>query len=161
MARAATGGSVARVVAALEAHGLPARVRELDRSTRTAGEAAEAVGCDVAQIVKSLVFRGAASHRPVLVVASGANRVDEAKVAGLLGEAVGKADAAYVREHTGFAIGGVAPLAHPEPITAFVDEDLLAEERVWAAAGSPNALFDLSPQELVAVAGARVADVKA
>jgi prolyl-tRNA editing enzyme YbaK/EbsC (Cys-tRNA(Pro) deacylase) len=161
MARAAAGGSVARVVATLEAQGLQARVRELARSTRTAREAAEAVGCGVAQIVKSLVFRGASSDRPVLVVASGANRVDETKIAALLGEPVAKADADYVREHTGFAIGGVAPLAHPAPITAFVDQDLLTEERVWAAAGSPNALFDLTPEELITVAGAQVADVKA
>lgn len=133
-------------------------VRTFPEGTRTAVDAAAAVGCDVAQIVKSLVFRretGAA----VLVVASGRNRVDEAKVQALLGEPVGKADASFVRETTGYAIGGVPPAAHATPIETLVDEDLLAFDEVWAAAGTPRTVFALTPEELVAITRGRVADV--
>jgi prolyl-tRNA editing enzyme YbaK/EbsC (Cys-tRNA(Pro) deacylase) len=132
----------------------------LDRSARTAAEAADALGCEVGQIAKSLVFRGEHSGRPVLVVAEGTNRVDEEKVAALIGEPIGRADAAFVREKTGYAIGGVPPLGHTEPPVALVEEDLLRHPRVWAAAGHPNAVFGLDPQELPAMTGGRVADVK-
>jgi prolyl-tRNA editing enzyme YbaK/EbsC (Cys-tRNA(Pro) deacylase) len=135
-------------------------VSTFPEGTRTAADAAAAVGCDVAQIVKSLVFRRA-SGGAVLVVASGANRVDEQKVEALLGEPVGKADAAFVRSATGFAIGGVPPAGHPAPIETIVDEDLLRLERVWASAGTPRTVFALTPEELVAMTGGRVADVAA
>jgi prolyl-tRNA editing enzyme YbaK/EbsC (Cys-tRNA(Pro) deacylase) len=152
--------SARRVQEALDRHGLCARVRELTDSTRTATDAARAVGCDVAQIVKSLVFRGRESGRPIMAVVSGANRVDERKLSRAAGEKVGKADAEFVREHTGFAIGGVAPLGHPHPILTFIDEDLTRLERIWAAAGTPNALFELTPAELAVLSGGRVAQLR-
>jgi prolyl-tRNA editing enzyme YbaK/EbsC (Cys-tRNA(Pro) deacylase) len=135
-------------------------VSTFPEGTRTAADAAAAIGCEVAQIVKSLVFRRA-SGAPVLVVASGANRVDEAKVEALLGEPVGKPDAAFVREATGFAIGGVPPAGHAQPIETLVDEDLLALDGLWAAAGTPRTVFPLTPDELVALTRGRVADVAA
>ena len=128
--------SARRVQHALDRHGLHQRVRELTRSTRTAAEAAEVVGCDVAQIVKSLVFKGHSSGRPILAVVSGANRVDEGKLSKAAGEKVGKADAAFVREHTGFAIGGVAPLGHVQPIDTYIDEDLTRLDRLWGASAA-------------------------
>ena len=133
-------------------------VREFPEGTRTAIDAAAAIGCDVAQIVKSLVFRRAGGT-PLLVLASGTNRVDETKVEALVGEPVGKADAAFVREATGFAIGGVPPAGHPAPLETIVDEDLLAFEELWAAAGTPRSVFALSPDELVAMSGGRPGDV--
>ena len=133
---------------------------ELPQSTRTAAEAAVAVGCDVAQIVKSLIFRAAHSDRPILVIASGANRVNEKAVGGLIGEPLGKADAEFVRRHTGFAIGGVPPVGHLSQIETFVDEDLLRYPEVWAAAGTPNTLFRIPPANLVRLTGGTVATVK-
>jgi prolyl-tRNA editing enzyme YbaK/EbsC (Cys-tRNA(Pro) deacylase) len=132
----------------------------LPDSTRTAKEAAAAVGCDVAQIVKSLVFRGTTSGKPVLVIASGANRVDESAVGTLVGEPIGKADADFVRANTGFAIGGVAPIGHAVAPVTLVDEDLLAFASIWAAAGTPNAVFCLTPDELLEMTGGQRAAVK-
>jgi prolyl-tRNA editing enzyme YbaK/EbsC (Cys-tRNA(Pro) deacylase) len=139
--------------------GMTLQVVELPSSTRTAVEAAQAVGCQVGQIVKSLVFRGAHSDRPVLVVASGANRVNETRLGDLLGEPIAKADADYVRLRTGFAIGGVPPLAHAEPLTIFIDQDLLQYAEIWAAAGTPHAVFCLTPAQLVAMTGGRVVQI--
>jgi len=135
-------------------------VVELPQSTRTAAEAASAVGCGVGQIVKSLIFRAANSDRPVLVLASGSNKVDEAAVAKLLGEPLAKADADFVRARTGFAIGGVSPVGHTEPMPTYIDEDLMAYDSLWAAAGTPNAVFKLTPKELVSMSGGAVARVK-
>jgi len=132
----------------------------LAQSARTSAEAASAVGCRVDQIAKSLVFRGEQSQRPVLVIASGINRVDERKVAALIAEPVGRADADFVRQRTGFAIGGVAPVAHAEPLTILIDEDLLRWPEIWAAAGHPNTVFRLTPDDLVRLTGGRVAEVK-
>jgi len=156
---AGPSASVARVAAALEARGFSFEVQQLDRSTRTAREAAHAVGCSIGQIAKSILFRGAASGRPVLVIASGANRIDEAAVAVLLGEALGKADADFVRRETGFAIGGVPPAGHDRPITTFVDEDLLGYDEIWAAAGTPFAVFRLPSSALPGLTGGTVARV--
>jgi prolyl-tRNA editing enzyme YbaK/EbsC (Cys-tRNA(Pro) deacylase) len=136
-------------------------VVELPHSTRTSAEAAAAVGCALGQIVKSIVFRAAHSDRPVLVLASGANRVDEAAVAALLGEPLAKAGADFVRARTGFVIGGVPPVGHSQPIPTFIDEDLLAFAAVWAAAGTPNAVFQLTPDQLVSLTRGTVARVKA
>jgi len=144
------------VQAALEAKGVQLNVMELSQSTRTAAEAATAIGCTAAQIAKSLVFRGAQSDQPVLVIASGTNRVDEHKVAALVHEPIAKADAAFVRTHTGFAIGGVAPVGHPQPLRTLVDQDLLQHEEIWAAAGTPHAVFRLTPAELVQITGGDV-----
>lgn len=157
----AESGSVARVRAVLAAAGLATEIKEFDASTRTAADAAAAIGCEVAEIAKSLIFRGTESDRAVLVIASGANRIDEAKVAAALGESIGKADAAFVRDRTGFAIGGVAPIAHSGPVTVLIDADLLSFAEIWAAAGAPNAVFRLTPTDLVRVTGGAVADVKA
>src|SRR3712207_3766407 len=117
---------------ALQEQGYEPEVVELERTARSAAEAADALGVRVEQIVKSLVFRGARTGRPVLVLAGGANRVDERRISDLFSEPVGMADAAYVREKTGFSIGGVPPVGHAERPTTFVDEDLLREEEVWA-----------------------------
>lgn len=151
--------SAARVAAALEARGFAFPVRELDRSTRTAAEAAAAVGCTVDQIAKSVLFRAARSGRPVLVIASGANRVDEAEVAAILGEELGRADADFVRRETGFVIGGVPPVGHERPIVTFIDEDLLTFDEVWAAAGTPFAVFRLPSAALAELTGGTVARV--
>lgn len=148
--------SVARVRAALAAAGIATEIREFDASTRTSAEAAAAIGCAVAEIAKSLIFRGVDSGKAVLVIASGANRVDERKVAAILGERIAKADADFVRAETGFAIGGVAPLAHAKPVTVLIDQDLMAHNVIWAAAGAPHAVFRLSPADLLRVTGGRV-----
>jgi prolyl-tRNA editing enzyme YbaK/EbsC (Cys-tRNA(Pro) deacylase) len=148
-----------RVQDYLKAHGCASVVVELPGGTRTAAEAARAVGCDVAQIANSIVFRAAASGRPVLVVASGAHRVDEATIARLLGEPVEKAAPDFVRESTGFAIGGVPPVAHAKPPVVFVDEHLLGLGTVWAAAGTPMCVFPVAPDELVRLTGGAVARV--
>ena len=151
---------VHRVRKALEAQGYEPEVVELERTARSAAEAADALGVRVEQIVKSLVFRGTQTGRPVLVLAGGANRVDERRISDLFSEPVGMADAAYVREKTGFSIGGVPPVGHAERPTTFVDEDLLREEEVWAAAGHTHAVFGLEPAELVRITGGRVAGIK-
>jgi len=152
--------SARRVQDALAARGFDFSVREFPKSTRTSAEAAAAIGCAVAQIAKSLVFRARASGRPVLVIASGVNRVDEKAVAALLGEKIGRADADFVRAATGFAIGGVPPLGHATPPVTLIDRDLLALDEIWAAAGTPNAVFRLTPQDLGAATAGRVADIK-
>jgi len=152
-------GSVQRVQEALRALGGAHEVVDLGRSARTAADAARAVGCRVDQIVKSLVFRLRDSGRALLVVTSGAHRVDEAKVATVVGEALERADADFVRAETGFAIGGVAPVGHVKPILTLVDEHLLAFDEVWAAAGHPNTVFRLTPAELVSMTAGRVVTV--
>lgn len=151
--------SARKVQQALEALGLSLQVVELPASTRTAPEAAQAVGCDVGQIVKSLIFKGKSSERPILVVASGANRVDEKKIEALIGEPLVKADADFVRQKTGFIIGGVPPLGHAERLETFIDQDLLQYSEIWAAAGTPNAVFRLSPQDLISMTGGKVVEV--
>lgn len=152
--------SAQKVQDALAARGMTLTVIELAQSTRTSAEAAQAVGCALGQIVKSIIFRAGHSDRPVLVLTSGANRVNEKAVAALLGEPLKKADADFVRTRTGFVIGGVAPVGHTEPPITFLDEDLLQYTELWAAAGTPNALFRLTPAELLALADGRVARVK-
>ena len=148
-----------RVRAALEERGLDPEFVELETTARSAAEAAEALGCRVGQIVKSLVFRGEESGRPVLVLASGPNRVDEAKVSAILSEPVVKADAAFVREKSGFAIDGVPPVGHVEPPAVFLDEDLARENVVWAAAGHTHGVFGVDPADLLKATGARVTRV--
>jgi len=154
----ATAESALKVQAAL---GAGFEVLEFDASTRTAADAAKAIGCTVSQIAKSLVFMAADSRRPVLVIASGSVRVGEAKVSRLLGETIERADASFVREQTGFAIGGVPPIAHRIQPVVFIDSTLLEFEEIWAAAGTPNAVFQLSPDDLVRLSGGAVSDVAA
>jgi len=151
--------SAQKVQDVLRSRGFANEVVQLADSARTSAEAAAAVGCDVAQIAKSLVFRARESGRAVLVVASGTNRVDEKKVAALLGEPIGRADPDFVRAETGYAIGGIPPIGHARPIVTFVDEELLKLEKIWAAAGHPHAVFPLTPAELVEMTGGRVASV--
>ncbi len=151
--------SAQKVQDALRAAGLPNRVVELEASTRSSAEAAAAVGTTVAQIAKSLIFRAQPSGRPILVIASGVNRVDEKKLAVLVGERIDRPDADYVRDRTGFAIGGVPPLGHPVRLKTYIDRDLLALGDLWAAAGTPNAVFQLTPQELVTLTQGEVVDL--
>lgn len=155
----ALSASAQRVQDALAAAGLPNQVVELAASTRSAAEAAAAVGATVAQIAKSLIFRAQPSGKPVLVIASGVNRVDEKKLAALVGERIDRPDADYVRDRTGFAIGGVPPLGHPVRLATYIDRDLLALGELWAAAGTPNSVFKLTPEELVRITGGAVADL--
>lgn len=152
--------SARRVQAVLAERGFDLQVREFPATTRTAAEAAAAIGCSTAQIAKSLVFRAKETDRPVLAVASGTNRVDTAAVAAFLGEPVGRADADFVRARTGFAIGGVPPVGHREPVTTLIDRDLLGYDEIWAAAGTPNAVFRLTPTDLIALTGGTVGDIK-
>jgi prolyl-tRNA editing enzyme YbaK/EbsC (Cys-tRNA(Pro) deacylase) len=151
--------SAQKVQDALIRLGVTCKVVELPGSTRTAQEAAQAVGCRVEQIAKSLVFQGKTTNRPVLVVASGANRVNEKKLRDLLSEPVKKADADFVREHTGFAIGGVPPAGLSKPMDIFIDEDLFKYEEIWAAAGTPHAVFKLTAQDLLNVTQGKVVKV--
>jgi prolyl-tRNA editing enzyme YbaK/EbsC (Cys-tRNA(Pro) deacylase) len=151
----ATAPSALQVQAAL---GDGFEVVECEASTRTSQDAAAAIGCGVAEIAKSLVFRTAAG-RPVLVIASGTNRVDGKKVRALLGEKIERADADFVREATGYAIGGVPPLAHATEPIVLIDRDLEAFETIWAAAGTPNAVFRITPADLVRLTRGQVADI--
>ncbi len=151
----ATAPSALKVQAVL---GPGFEVVEFEASTRTSEDAANAIGCGVAEIAKSLVFRSA-SGKPVLVIASGTNRVDEKKVRALLGEKIERADADFVREMTGFAIGGVPPVGHASPPVVVIDRDLEQFAEVWAAAGTPNSVFKVTPAELVRLTGGQVADV--
>jgi prolyl-tRNA editing enzyme YbaK/EbsC (Cys-tRNA(Pro) deacylase) len=152
--------SAQKVQEALERHGISCRVVQMPASTRTAQDAAGAIGCSVAQIAKSLVFKTRTTTRPVLVIASGTNRVNEEALAALVGEPLLKADADFVRTRTGFAIGGVPPVGHAEQPMTFLDQDLLEHEEIWAAAGTPNAVFRLTPAELRTITGGHVISVK-
>jgi prolyl-tRNA editing enzyme YbaK/EbsC (Cys-tRNA(Pro) deacylase) len=152
--------SVQKVQDTLEALGFRNEVVELEATTRTSADAARAVGSTVEQIAKSILFQGGRTHKPVLVIASGPNRVNEKTIAELIGEPLGKADAEYVREKTGFVIGGVPPVGHIEKPEIFIDQDLLQYEQIWVAAGSPHAVFRLSPSELVRMTGGRVVSIR-
>jgi prolyl-tRNA editing enzyme YbaK/EbsC (Cys-tRNA(Pro) deacylase) len=140
--------------------GIETQVVEFEHPTRTSAEAAAAIGCSVAEIAKSIVFRGKTSDQAVVVVASGDNRVSEAKVAAKLGEALARADADFVRTATGYAIGGVAPIGYVQPVKLLLDEDLRNFDTVWAAAGTPFSVFPIKPDQLRGLTGADWADVK-
>jgi prolyl-tRNA editing enzyme YbaK/EbsC (Cys-tRNA(Pro) deacylase) len=150
-----------RVQDALRTKGLASEVRHMAQTTRTAEDAAAACGCSVGQIVKSLVFRGARSGSPYLLLVSGSNRVDEKSVAARVGEPLERPDAQYVRDMTGFAIGGIPPLGHDRPLATYLDEALLAYEVVWAAAGTPDAVFPVAPADLAKATSATVIPVVA
>ncbi len=151
---------VEKVRAALEEMGYGSGPVSLPKSAATSAQAADALGCDVAQIAKSLVFRGRESGRGVLVVASGANRIDEKRLGRTIGEKVKKPDADFVRQVTGFSIGGVPPVGLAQPLETIIDEDLLQYDVVWAAAGNPRAVFSLDPGDLESMTGGRVMRVK-
>jgi prolyl-tRNA editing enzyme YbaK/EbsC (Cys-tRNA(Pro) deacylase) len=152
--------SVQKVQDAIRTLGFSVEVVELEATTRTSADAAQAVGCKVEQIAKSLVFKTKITHRPFLVIASGSNRVNEKRMAEVISEPLGKADADFVRQHTGFAIGGVPPVGHLEKLEIFIDEDLLKYEEIWAAAGSPHAVFKLTSSDLIKMTGGRVISIK-
>jgi prolyl-tRNA editing enzyme YbaK/EbsC (Cys-tRNA(Pro) deacylase) len=154
-------GSIERVMKAATDAGLAIEVRRMGASTRTAEEAAAQCGCAVGQIVKSLVFQGEASGRLFLFLVSGVNQLDLARAAALAGEPLKRADPRHIRDETGFAIGGVAPIGHRIAIPAFADETLLGFDRVWAAAGAHDAVFAAEPKALVEAAKARVAELAA
>lgn len=158
MSGSAAGGSVERVRAALLAAGHADTITAFPEGTRTAADAAAAVGCDVAQIAKSIVFR--AGGRAAVVVTSGANRVDPAKASAALGQKLARADADWVREQTGFAVGGVSPVGHVSQPLVLLDADLMTLDPIWAAAGSPRHVFRTSAEALQRMTGAAVADVK-
>lgn len=151
--------AAARVQQILAKQGLTTNVIEFAETTRTSAEAAAQIGCSVAEIAKSLVFRAKPSGRPVLVIASGVNRVSERSIEALIGEKIGKADADFVRDKTGYAIGGVAPVGHDSAMPTFIDEDLLKFEMIWAAAGTPFAVFCLTPVDLVRLTGGQVVKI--
>jgi prolyl-tRNA editing enzyme YbaK/EbsC (Cys-tRNA(Pro) deacylase) len=156
MHEAKLSNNARKVQAALVVFGLDLVVVEFPESTRTAQEAADAIGCSVEQIVKSLVFQRQPSGHPILIAASGGNRVNEKRIKELLGEKIVRADAEFVKEVTGYPIGGVPPLAHTQPIETIIDEDLLQYKEIWAAAGTPNAVFRLSPHELALITKGKV-----
>lgn len=151
--------SAAKVRDAARGFGLDIDVVTMPASTRTAEDAAVACGCAVGQIVKSLVFRGKQSGKPYLLLVSGDNRVDQNGVAGVIGEALTRPDANDVRDLTGFAIGGIPPLAHATPLATFIDRDLLRHDVVWAAAGTPNCVFSANPKTLAEAIGASTLSV--
>lgn len=150
--------SLKRVKAALEAAGVEVDVKEMLDGTRTAEDAARAVGCEVDQIAKSIIFRGEESGHIVLFLTAGGNRVDADKAAVVAGQALGKADADLIRAETGFAIGGVAPVGHLTPVRAFFDPRLSDFDVVWAAAGTPRHVFAIAPKDVLRITGAEVAD---
>ena len=150
--------SLTRVIAALEAAGIGARVLEMPESTRTAAEAAQAAGCEIDQIAKSIIFRGETSGKVRLFITAGGNQVDAGKASAVAGEALGRADAEFVRSVTGFAIGGVAPVGHLTPPAAYFDPRLLVFDTVYAAAGTPRHIFPVAPLALLAASGAREAE---
>jgi len=149
--------SLKRVRAALDAAGIDARIQETPLA-RTAADAAAAIGCEIDQIAKSIIFRGATSGAAILFVTAGGNTVDADKAAQIAGEPLGKADAALIRAQTGFAIGGVSPVGHINPIAAFFDPKLLDFDRIWAAAGTPHHVFGATPQDVLRISGAQVSD---
>lgn len=148
--------SAEKVQQAVRELGYEFTIVEFDESTRTSIDAANAIGCTVGQIAKSVIFKAAESGKPVLVLASGPNRVDTKLLCQALGEPIAKADASFVRESTGFVIGGVPPVGHIEPMRTFIDQDLFNFNEIWAAAGTPNAVFKLTPQALEAMTGGQV-----
>ncbi len=152
--------SAQKVQDALRALGFDYTVIEFQESTRTAQEAADRVGCALGQIIKSLIFKGAQSGKPILVLTSGANRVDEKRVSAHTGETLTRADPEFARAASGFAIGGIPPLGHAQPIETWLDEDLLQYDTLWGAAGTPNAVFELASADLQKMTGGKIAPVK-
>jgi prolyl-tRNA editing enzyme YbaK/EbsC (Cys-tRNA(Pro) deacylase) len=152
--------SARRIQDLLSEFGADFEVVEFPSTTKTAADAAKAIGCEVAQIAKSILFRTVKDKKPVMVIASGANRVNESKIAEFMGEPIEKADAAYVREKTGFVIGGVPPIGHTEPIYTIIDDDLMKLDELWAAAGTPNSVFKLNAASLREMTAGTVKPIK-
>lgn len=154
------GKSAAKIQEELNKFGLELQVVTMQDSTRTCVEAATTIGCEVGQIVKSMIFRGKTTGMPVLIVASGDNRINEKKMKEYIGEAVSRPDANFVQETTGFAIGGIPPIGHVNKLKCFIDSDLFRYNEVWAAAGTPFDVFRLSPDQLAAITQGQIIDVK-
>ncbi|MBL0344503.1 YbaK/EbsC family protein [Candidatus Villigracilis affinis] len=152
--------SAQKIQALLNSLGYNYTVIEHAESTRTAQEAADRAGCELGQIVKSLIFRGKTSGKPILVLTSGVNRVDEKRISGYAGESISRADADFVRTVTGYAIGGVPPIGHNEKMETYLDEDFLQYKMVWAAAGTPNAIFELTIDDLQKMTEGKITQVK-
>jgi len=152
--------SAQKVQDQIQSLGYDYTVIEHAESTRTAQEAADRAGCELGQIVKSLIFKGKTSNKPILVLTSGANRVDEKRISEYAGEAIGRADADFVRAVTGYAIGGVPPVGHIQSMETYLDEDFLQYETIWAAAGTPNAIFELKTSDLQKMTSGKVVRVK-
>lgn len=154
------GKSAQSVQNALSNRGLVCKVIQLDEGTRTAQEAAKTIGCEVAQIMKSLIFRTKEAKKPILVLASGINRVNEKMLEQYVGEAIERADADFVRAVTGFAIGGIPPIGHQQIIETFIDEDLFQYQQLWAAAGTPNTVFCLNSSDIKTLTDGKVIAIK-
>lgn len=152
--------SAQKIQGELDKLGYNCKVIEFQGTTRTSADAAARVGCSLSQIVKSLIFKGKNSNKPILVLTSGSNRVDIKKVNNLIGDTIERADPEFVRKSTGFSIGGIPPIGHPTSLSTFMDEDLLKYDFVWAAAGTPNAVFKTTPQELLGMSSAKLANIK-
>jgi Cys-tRNA(Pro) deacylase len=152
--------SAQKVQAQIKSIGYDYTVIEHAESTRTAQEAADRAGCELGQIVKSLIFKGRNSNKPILVLTSGANRVDEKRISEYAGEPIGRADADFARAVTGFAIGGIPPVGHLQKMETYLDEDFLQYETIWAAAGTPNAIFELKTSDLQKMTDGKVVRVK-
>jgi prolyl-tRNA editing enzyme YbaK/EbsC (Cys-tRNA(Pro) deacylase) len=148
-----------RVAGALAAHNLPGTVIVLEQLATTAQMAADALGIEVGRIVKSLMFKGATSGKPYLLLVSGANRVHEKRTGRLIGEALERSDADFVKLHTGFSIGGVSPYGHPTPLATWIDQDLFKYDTIWAAAGNPRSVFEITANDLQRTTGGSVIDV--
>jgi len=155
-----TNPSAQKIQTILRGFGSNYKVIEFTESTRTAQEAADRVGCQLGQIVKSLVFKGLSSNKGILVLTSGLNRVDENKISQYAGESIGRADPEFVRTVTGFSIGGVPPVGHVQPMETYIDEDLLQYTNVWAAAGTPNAVFQMPSSDLERITNGKIMRVK-
>jgi prolyl-tRNA editing enzyme YbaK/EbsC (Cys-tRNA(Pro) deacylase) len=152
--------SAQKVQKVLEQFGLELSVVEFSESTRTAQEAADAIGCQLGQIAKTLIFKGVKSGKPICVIASGSNRINETKISEYVNEPVAKANAAFVAEYTGYAIGGVPPIGHITDFKPFIDEDLMQYAVIWSAAGTPHAVFELTPADLITITQGVVVAVK-
>ncbi|MBP6219296.1 MAG: YbaK/EbsC family protein [Oligoflexales bacterium] len=152
--------SALKIQESLDKHGFAFKVIELDDSARTADQAAQALGCGVSQIVKSLIFVTKESKTPILVLVSGSNRVNEHRLETILQRKISKGDASFVREVTGFAIGGIPPLGHKQQLETYIDEDLFQYEALWAAAGTPHAVFKLKPDDLKILTLGQVVSIK-
>ena len=152
--------SAQRVQNILEQYHLGLKVIEFKELTRTSQEAANTIGCELGQITKTLIFKGKNSSKPFCVIASGKNRVDEKKVAELIGEPIERPDADYVLKHTSFTIGGIPPVGYKLDMPPLIDEDLMAYEEIWAAAGTPYAVFCIKPHDLVKITNGQIADIK-
>ncbi|HSX03583.1 MAG TPA: YbaK/EbsC family protein [Rhabdochlamydiaceae bacterium] len=152
--------SAQRVQNILREYHLETKVIEFKELTRTAQEAASAIGCDVGQIAKTLIFRGKISKKPICVIASGKNRVDEKKVTAYLEEEIEKPDADYVLTHTSFSIGGIPPVGFAFELKPIIDEDLMSYKEIWAAAGTPYAVFQITPEDLLKITSGKVLNIR-